>query len=152
MSSTLTARFADYGAHHQDRWNKLSHCVGIPVIALAGFGLGSKVTLLTLPGGLALDLGVAVMAALVLVYLRWHVGLALGIGVLFVPLYLVGSLLPALWLWAILALGVALQYLGHYAFERRAPAFHKNLVHTLVGPLWVAALLFEALGWYRPGR
>ena len=46
-------------------------------------------------------------------------------------------------------LGVALQYLGHLAFEGRSPAFHRNAIHTLIGPLWMAASLFETLGLYR---
>ncbi len=148
----LDRLFADYGDHHRNRLNKLTHFVGIPTIALALFGLGSKIELFRLPNGMRFDLGVALAIALVAVYLAWHRGLALGIGLLFVPLYLAGSALPAAWLWPILAVGVALQYLGHFVFEGRAPAFHRNLVHTLVGPLWVAASLFRALGLVQTGE
>ena len=44
---------------------------------------------------------------------------------------------------------VALQYLGHLAFEGRSPAFHRNAIHTLIGPLWMTASLFQTLGLYR---
>ncbi len=150
--SDLDKLFSDYGAHHTHPLNKATHFVGIPLIAACLLGLGSKVRLLEV-AGLSLDLGIVLAAALVTVYLGWHVGLALGIGALLALLYLIGRWLPAAWLWGTLAVGVALQYVGHYLFERRAPAFHRNLMHTLVGPLWVAACLFRRLGELaRPGK
>jgi uncharacterized membrane protein YGL010W len=35
--------------------------------------------------------------------------------------------------------GWILQYLGHYVYEKKSPAFYRNLVHLLVGPLWILA-------------
>ena len=32
-----------------------------------------------------------------------------------------------------------LQFIGHYVYEHRSPAFFRNLTHLLVGPLWVLA-------------
>lgn len=145
-SIALERHFADYADHHRTRLNKLTHFVGIPTIALALLGLGSKLVLWRFAAGPTLDLGVALAAVLTAVYLRWHPALAIATAVLLAPLYLAGSRLPAAWLWAVLALGVGLQYLGHYVFEGRAPAFHRNAVHTLVGPLWVVASLLRALG------
>ncbi len=45
------------------------------------------------------------------------------------------------WPWAIAAFvaGWILQFVGH-AYEGKSPAFLTNLVHLLVGPLWVASL------------
>ncbi len=148
----LKELFSDYQAHHTHPLNKATHFVGIPVIATCLLGLGSKVHLFE-AAGLSVDLGMLLAVGLVAVYLAWHVGLALGIGALLALLYLIGRWLPAAWLWGALAVGVALQYVGHYLFERRAPAFHRNLMHTLVGPLWVAACLFRRLGdLARPGK
>ena len=28
---------------------------------------------------------------------------------------------------------------SHYVYEKKSPAFYKNLVHLLVGPLWIVA-------------
>ena len=145
----LERLFADYAEHHRKPLNKLTHFVGIPTIAVGLFGLGSKIRIAPLPGDFEVTLGSILAAALVAVYLVWHRGLAVGIAVLFFPLYWIGQSLPTSWLWVVLMIGVALQYIGHFVFERRAPAFHKNLVHTLVGPLWVAASLFGALGLLR---
>ena len=147
---TLDDRFNDYEAYHRTGANKISHAIGIPVIALALLGLGSKIPLLSLPGGLRLDLAIVLAALLVLVYLRMHPGLAIGIGLSFVPLYLLASLLPAVFLWPILAFGVGVQYVGHLVFEHNQPAFHNNAIHMLIGPLWVAAWLSHSVGRQRP--
>ena len=147
----LDSYFAEYEEHHRAPLNKATHAVGIPLIALALLGLGAKLTLFSPPVGPPIDLGMALAIVLVLVYLALHAGLALGVAILLVPLYLLGREVPTAWLWAILAVGVALQYVGHFVFEGRSPAFHRNAVHMLVGPIWTASLLFRGLGLYRPG-
>ena len=35
--------------------------------------------------------------------------------------------------------GWALQYIGHYVFEKNSPAFYGDPYYHLVGPVWVAA-------------
>jgi len=35
--------------------------------------------------------------------------------------------------------GWALQYVGHYVFEKNRPAFYADPYYLLVGPVWVAA-------------
>ena len=35
--------------------------------------------------------------------------------------------------------GWALQYVGHYVFEKNQPAFYSDAYYLLVGPAWVAA-------------
>ena len=45
------------------------------------------------------------------------------------------------WDWALFIGGWILQFVGHYAFEKNSPAFFRNLVHLLIGPLWVFARL-----------
>ena len=146
---TLDQHFADYADHHRHALNKLTHAFGIPLIALALLGLSARVPLFATGGGQTLDLGLVLASTLVATYLAWHAGLALGAALLCTLSYLLGSRLPVVFLWVALAVGVGLQYLGHYAFERRSPAFHHNLIHTLVGPLWMVALLASGLGLYR---
>lgn len=145
---SVQQHFDDYASYHTTAGNKLTHTIGIPTIALALFGLASKIQLLHAP--IPLDLGIVLVAALGLAYLRWHAGLALGITILFAFLYLAGAQLPAWPLWSVLAGGVALQYVGHVLFERNQPAFHRNAVHMMVGPLWIASLLLRHVGLYRP--
>jgi len=42
--------------------------------------------------------------------------------------------------------GWALQYVGHYVFEKNRPAFYSDAYYLLVGPAWVAAEWLELLG------
>ena len=53
--------------------------------------------------------------------------------------------------WAISAVlilvGVGFQVIGHRVFERRQPALLDNPAHLLLGPMFVMAKLFIALGY-----
>jgi uncharacterized membrane protein YGL010W len=42
--------------------------------------------------------------------------------------------------------GLAMQIVGHQVFERRQPALVDNPTHLLIGPMFVMAKLFIALG------
>jgi uncharacterized membrane protein YGL010W len=42
--------------------------------------------------------------------------------------------------------GWALQYAGHYLFEKNEPAFYSDPYYLLVGPAWVAAEWLELVG------
>jgi uncharacterized membrane protein YGL010W len=44
------------------------------------------------------------------------------------------------------ATGWALQFVGHYVFEKNKPAFYGDAYYLLVGPAWVAAEWLELLG------
>ena len=40
---------------------------------------------------------------------------------------------------ALFVLGWVLQFVGHYVYEKKSPAFFRNVTHLLVGPLWILA-------------
>ncbi|MDP9000654.1 MAG: DUF962 domain-containing protein [Myxococcota bacterium] len=42
--------------------------------------------------------------------------------------------------------GWALQYVGHYVFEKNKPAFYGDPYYLLVGPIWVAAEWIRVFG------
>ena len=46
----------------------------------------------------------------------------------------------------LIVIGVASQIIGHRVFERRQPALVDNPSHLLLGPMFVMAKLFIALG------
>jgi uncharacterized membrane protein YGL010W len=46
-------------------------------------------------------------------------------------------------------IGIASQIIGHRVFERRQPALVDNPAHLLIGPMFVMAKLFVALGFRR---
>ncbi|PYQ19595.1 MAG: hypothetical protein DMF81_21345, partial [Acidobacteria bacterium] len=63
-------------------------------------------------------------------------GIMLGASALLVAL---GRPLPPGLALVLFVLGWVLQFVGHYVYEKRSPAFFRNLAHLLVGPLWIVA-------------
>jgi uncharacterized membrane protein YGL010W len=91
--ASLDRYMAQYDHEHSSPWNKLLHGIGIPVI-FAGIVL--------------------------LILLRWKLGLALFVG------------------------GWVMLLLGH-RIEGNKPAFFQGPVYFLVGPVWVAKEVFDTL-------
>jgi len=150
MTPELSRLFDDYGSYHRHPTNKLCHYLGIPMIVFTSVGLLWRLS----P---AVSLAVALLA----------VGYDLRLSVRFtVPfaLFLVLSAalapgLPATFLWAGFLLGWVLQFVGHFLYEKKAPAFFENLRQLLVGPLWIIGTLVgrreapaAAPGSARPGE
>lgn len=81
---------------------------------------------------------------------------ALGTGILVAAVLLLSvaamivSHVPVAGVWSITAalivIGVIFQVVGHRIFERRQPALRDNPSHLLLGPMFVMAKLFIALG------
>ena len=139
ISPRLQGYFKDYQSYHQTQGNQWTHYFGIPMIALGLLGLLSGIewglsnpdTLFRVDGGVVL-LG---LGALFYLWLDWRVG---GPFILVLSgFYFLSRAFTAPYLWGIFILGWILQGIGHYYFEKRSPAFLKNLAHFLIGPLWI---------------
>ena len=131
--------FDDYGAYHRDRRNLICHEIGIPLIVL---GIIALLRLVALPGW-NLNLAEPVLAATAVYYLTLGSAVRTSAFVAIVgmiALYLIAAYVT--WPFAIGAfvVGWIFQFVGH-AYEGKAPAFLTNLLHLLVGPLWVASHL-----------
>jgi uncharacterized membrane protein YGL010W len=130
MTSTL---LIEYGTYHRDHRNRTMHEIGIPLIVLAIVALLERVHLGPV------DLAALAIVLTVAFYLRIDVPSALAAFIGYAALYAIGAFVP--W-WLAIALFIAgwiFQFAGH-VYEGRKPAFLTNLVHLLVGPLWIAAL------------
>lgn len=127
----VEALFAEYDEHHQTRGNKICHFVGIPMILISVFGLLGLIRLGPIDGGLIFLLGTMVFYVVLDLRLAILAALA-GFG-----LYLIGMTLPLPVLIAFQIIGWTFQFLGHGVWEKRKPAFLRNLPHLLVGPLWI---------------
>jgi uncharacterized membrane protein YGL010W len=138
MSPALSTHFADYASFHRTPGNQACHYVGIPLIVLTLFTFLSAVPLLD-AGGLTITLAELVLAAVVVYYFSLDAALGALMLAAFVLFDLVGRRLPLPLALALFALGWAFQFAGHYVWERKSPAFFRNLTHLLVGPLWIAA-------------
>jgi uncharacterized membrane protein YGL010W len=106
-----------------------------------------------------IEVSLAVVAALpVLVYwLMLDAGIGLGILAAMIVLLSVataiGNQASIVMMWSIFALligsGVAAQIVGHRVFEERQPSMVDHPAHFLLGPMFVMAKLFIALGFRR---
>jgi uncharacterized membrane protein YGL010W len=138
LLSRIDGLLADYGASHRTRGNLFCHAIGITLIV---FGLLSLLHAIPLSGGWTLS--ELLLAAAFLFYLTLDVPLALAV---LGAATLLDLAARAIGNWKVGAgafvVGWIFQAIGHAAYEKSSPAFFRNLVHLLVGPVF---LVNEAL-------
>jgi len=105
---------------------------------LSLFGLLAAVPLFTV-GGFQVTLAEVLLLAVTFYYLTLDGGLALMMLATSVILLALGRQLSLTWALSLFVLGWVLQFIGHYVYEKRSPAFFRNFTHLLVGPLWILA-------------
>lgn len=126
------ALFADYASYHQTKGNKAFHRLGIPLIMLTLIGM-----LVRVPIAAGIDAAMLLIAVATLYYFVVEWRLAIPMLLVSIAFYFLGRAMP-LWLNATLfVLGWIFQFVGHSVYEHRNPAFFRNFVHLLVGPLWI---------------
>jgi uncharacterized membrane protein YGL010W len=143
--SDVRALFADYASYHQTKGNKAFHRLGIPLIVLSLFGMLARVTWTASysldVGGLAgvhvFDAATLLIVAATIYYLTVEWRLAIAMFFVSVVFYVIGALLPMWTNVALFILGWIFQFIGHSVYEHKQPAFFRNFVHLLVGPLWI---------------
>jgi uncharacterized membrane protein YGL010W len=138
MSPALSAHFADYAAFHGTPGNKACHYVGIPLIVLSLFALLSAVPLFAV-GGFTVTLAEALLAGATVYYVRLDPALAALMFAASAAAIVAGRRIPIGPAVALFVIGWIFQFIGHYVYEKRSPAFYRNLAHLLVGPLWILA-------------
>jgi uncharacterized membrane protein YGL010W len=138
MSPALQAHFSDYAAFHGTPGNKACHYVGIPLIVLSLLALLGAVPLVTL-GGFTVTLAVVLVALATAYYLSLDATLAVLMLALSALGIAAGRFIPVALAAALFVVGWIFQFVGHYVYEKRSPAFYRNLAHLLVGPLWILA-------------
>lgn len=123
--------FADYAEAHQTKGNKFFHRMGIPLIVLTLLGMLARVPL----GPIDLALVVIGLSAIYYFALDWRLAipmLAVSLG-----FWWLGRIIPFWWNVALFVLGWIFQFVGHSLYERKSPKFLRNMVHLLIGPLWI---------------
>src|ERR1700737_2236603 len=127
--------FTDYASYHRTRGNKMFHRAGIPLIVLSLIGMLARVSIRV--NDMQIDAAMLLIVAAFAYYvaLEWRLGIAmLAVTIAF---YFAGRALP-MWLNVVLfILGWIFQFIGHSVYEHRQPAFMRNLLHLMVGPLWI---------------
>ncbi|MBL8202356.1 MAG: DUF962 domain-containing protein [Chromatiales bacterium] len=157
MNSTVTTQatqlLAEYSADHQHPFNRLMHSVCVPLIFVS---LVALLWAVPVPATLAarsswLNFGTLALAGVTLYYLRLAPRLGMGMlaaALVIIPLVAAAAGLPwPLWLTAsaVFVVGWVGQFVGHYV-EGRRPSFFRDLRFLLIGPLWVLAKLYAAIG------
>lgn len=124
----------DYGSYHRTRGNLACHSVGIPLIV---FGVVSALRLIAF-GASGWTAAEAVIAAALLYYVSLDVALGLAMAVPLVVIDLIARAVPD-WRIALAAfvVGWIFQGIGHAIYEKKSPAFLRNIVHLLIGPLFL---------------
>lgn len=125
---------SDYGSYHRTRGNLTCHAFGIPLIV---FGILCFLRLIPIPvaGASAAE---AVILLAVLYYASLDLLLALG---MLTSLALLDLAARAVGDWrlgvAAFIVGWIFQGVGHALYEKKSPAFLRNIVHLLIGPLFL---------------
>ena len=127
----IRALFADYASYHRTKGNKWFHRLGIPMIMLTLLGMLARVQLGPIDAAMIL----IALSTIYYLTLEWRLGLAML--VVSVAMYLAGAAMPLMVNVAIFVLGWIFQFIGHSVYEKKQPAFFRNFVHLLVGPLWI---------------
>jgi uncharacterized membrane protein YGL010W len=155
MSGYFRRQLADYVEYHRDRWNCAMHVFGILFLFLAAV---LPLSLWSVPifGG---QLRVAAIAVVPVLIYWFLLDAALGTAIIGAAVLLllaaatIVNHVSIAGVWSISAvlivIGVVSQIVGHRVFERRQPALVDNPTHLLLGPMFVMAKLFIALGFRR---
>ena len=144
---TLDRQMAIYSAYHRNRWNRLTHFIGVPaiifsiLIPMCRVSIGDDLTLAHVFVGAVLayyfllDVPIALATTTVTAALLYAAKLAAGTGVV------------SGWIWfgVFFVGGWIFQLVGH-VLEGRKPALADNLFQIFVAPIFLVAEIFFALG------
>lgn len=148
-SSALMIYFKEYEQYHRTKGNKITHLVGVPLVLFSLLGLLSHVVLWT-PGAeslFQLDLGVVLLAAGMTFAFKVDAKLAIPFSLYGILNYLVSRHLSLPVLAGLQTLAWAIQFWGHYVYEKKSPAFFSSISHMFVGALWIFSWV---IGYYKP--
>src|SRR5688572_3039647 len=132
----IHALFADYASFHQTAGNKTFHRLGIPMIMLSLIGMLTQVPLFT-AGTVRYDVAMVLIAAASAYYFVIEWRLAIAMTAVSIAFYFIGAAIPLVINAALFVLGWIFQFIGHKVYEHKNPAFFRNFVHLLIGPLWI---------------
>lgn len=145
MKPALVAYFEDYASYHRHPMNRLTHKIAIPVIVFHIIAMLDWVKLVPLEAlegtPASLSLAVPIYFLVVAWYLRLSVKLGLLMAVFYALCFPIGWYTPKLVVVAVAIFGWVIQLAGHSVWEKNRPAFLKNLLQALIGPLFFAAIL-----------
>ena len=152
MNGYFKRELVDYLKSHRDPRNSVMHVIGIPLLFLGAVLPFSALTIHIF----GFEISAAAIAVVPVLIYWLLLDAALGTAILGAAVLLLAAAATivshssAAVMWSIagflIAVGFGLQVVGHQVFERRQPALLDNPPHLLLGPMFVMAKLFIALG------
>ncbi|MBR0716806.1 DUF962 domain-containing protein [Bradyrhizobium liaoningense] len=155
MGGYFQRQLAVYVEYHRDPRNTAMHVVGILLLFT---GAVMPLTLVNVPlFGVEVSLAVILALPVLLYWLLLDIPLGLGILATSVALFSIATTVAhqtsIAMMWSIcgvmIALGLAAQAIGHKVFEGREASLFTFPSHLFLGPMFVMAKLFIALGFRR---
>jgi len=150
---TLDQQMAVYAAYHRNRWNRLTHFIGVPAIVFA-----LLVPMTWVPIGDGVTLAHLFLGVVLAYYFMLDVPLAMATTVATFALFYAAKLAAGTgfasgWIWcgAFFVGGWIFQLVGH-VFEGRRPALADNVFQIFIAPIFLVAEAFFALGLKREVR
>lgn len=140
MNPKLVALFEDYADSHRHPTNQLTHKIAIPLIVFHLVAMLDWVKLFRL-GSFEVSLGMIAFVLAIGWYLSMSVKLGLIMAVLMALCFPLGWVTPKAVVIGIAVVGWGVQLAGHSIWEKNRPAFLRNLLQALVGPLFFVAKL-----------
>ena len=137
-----------YGESHQNPINKKIHWVCVPLIMLSLLGLLWTLEI-PISDQFEYSNGATLLIALVSIY-YFRLSISMGIGMLFISFIMIYiimhindfGIMPYVIIFIIAWTG---QFIGH-KIEGKKPSFFEDLQFLLIGPLWILAQVYKALG------
>jgi uncharacterized membrane protein YGL010W len=149
---TVEEQLSNYKSVHFNKLNIKTHFVGVPLIVWAITVLLSLHTFTIELAGKTISYTPAIifLTIAMLYYLKLHIKLALGMLLyIVVNIYLaslVSNMQSALWIGIIaFVAGWIIQVIGHI-YEKAKPAFFDDIMGLAIGPLFLMAEVYFALG------
>ena len=151
---SIDSLLSEYGESHQNRWNKLIHWICVPAIVWTVVAL-----LWSIPFPAALqsesfpmNWAVVVLILAQIYYFILSVKLGLGLLLYNVLMMWLTTLVEVISPWPLWQVALAVfvlawigQFIGHI-IEGKKPSFFKDVQFLLIGPAWLMAFVYRALG------
>ena len=128
----LDRLLAHYAESHRNPTNELIHVIAIPAIMFSIVGLLFALhpwVAYTFVGASLVYYALLHSPVLLAIMAAWTV-LLVGVATAMGERALVISI-------SVFVVGWIFQFIGHSVYEKKSPAFLTNILHLLVGPLWI---------------
>jgi uncharacterized membrane protein YGL010W len=142
ISEKLQKYFDEYEESHKNKINLAIHKIAIPLIIFHIIAMLSWVHVINVYN-ISLSLAQFAMPLIFLFYVRLNKLYAFIMLIVFLFCFYLSKLTPIWVVCLIAALSWFIQLLGHAVWEKKSPAFSKNFLQLLIGPLFIINILFS---------